>query len=81
MTLELFIQPGWGDAADYYHERDQMYSTSELRILVVVKPQRNADAATSAPTHLQSLVSVLILSQEYCKYHKGLLNQEVAIQG
>jgi len=50
MKLEELTQPGWGDAADYFYERDKMYGTTELKVPAVVQPQRADDAALSVPT-------------------------------
>jgi len=58
MKLGKFMQPGWGDAAHYSHERDMKYGTAELMVLAVVKPQIDMTAATPPPTtfgeHMQT---------------------------
>jgi len=47
MKLDELTQPGWEDAADYFHEQDEKYGTSELRVPAVIQPQTNDD--TPAP--------------------------------
>jgi len=49
MKLVEVMQPGWGDAADCFHETDKKYGTTKLKVLVVVQPQTVADAASSVP--------------------------------
>ena len=44
IKLDKLTQWGWDDAADYFHERDNKYSISELRVLVVIQPQTNDDS-------------------------------------
>jgi len=52
-------RPGWGDAADYFHERDMKYGTTGLNIPAVGKPPEDSTAATLSPTpfgeHMQAL--------------------------
>jgi len=50
MKLNELPQPGWEVAANYFSQRDKMYSTSELRVLAVVEPQTEENAAAAAPT-------------------------------
>jgi len=50
MKLEVLMQPGWGDTADHFHERDEMYGTTELKVPAVFQPQIEYDAPSSAPT-------------------------------
>jgi len=50
MKLEELTQPGWGDAADYFCERDKKYGTTELKVPALVQPQMADDAASSVPT-------------------------------
>ena len=49
MKLDELIQPGWGDAADYFHERVQTYGRSELRVPAVVQLYTDQDVAAPAP--------------------------------
>jgi len=49
MRLDELTQPGWGDAANYFRERDMMYGTAELKVPAVVKPQIEMTAATPSP--------------------------------
>jgi hypothetical protein len=81
MKLDEITQPGWEDAPDYCCERDKKYSTSKMIVPAVVQPQTDDDAAASAPKHLESIWSVFILSPEYRKCCKGLLDQEVVRLG
>jgi len=52
MRLDELTQPGWDHAANYFHERDMRYGTSELKVPAVVKPQTVTIAATPSPTTL-----------------------------
>jgi len=36
MKLDKFTQPGWGDAADYFRERDEKYGTIHSKVPVVI---------------------------------------------
>jgi len=40
MKLDELTQPGWGDAADYFCERDKKYCTGGLRVPAVVNCKR-----------------------------------------
>jgi len=48
MRLDELAQQGWGDAANYFCERDMWYGTAELMVPAVVKPQ--IDSATTTPS-------------------------------
>jgi len=50
MKLDELTQLAWGDAADYFHARDENYGASELTVLAVVKLQSIHEAA--APAHI-----------------------------
>ena len=50
MTLDKVTQPGWGDAANYFRDRDMKYGTAELMVPVVVKPRIDTTSATSPLT-------------------------------
>jgi len=50
MKLDELTQPDWGDAANYFRERDMKYRTTELMVLAVFKPQIDTTAATPSPT-------------------------------
>jgi len=47
MRLDELTQPGWGDAANYFRERDMRYGTAELNVPAVVQPQ--IDTTTDTP--------------------------------
>jgi len=49
LRLDELTQPGWGDAANYFGERDMRYGTAELKVPAVVKPQIETTAATPSP--------------------------------
>jgi hypothetical protein len=36
MRLDELTQPGWGDAANYFCERDMKYGTAELKVPAIV---------------------------------------------
>jgi len=58
MRLEELTQPGWGQAADYFSERDMKYGTTELKVPAVVRPQTDTTAATPSPTTFGELMLV-----------------------
>jgi len=49
MRLDELTQPGWGDAANNFRERDMRYGTAELMVPAVVKPQIDSTTATPSP--------------------------------
>jgi len=49
VRLDELTQPGWGDAANYFLERDMRYGTAELKVPGVVKPQIETTASTPSP--------------------------------
>jgi len=59
MKLDQLTQPGWGDAAEYFRERDKKYGTTKCKVPVVVKTQTDQVAAAPPPTtfaeHLQTV--------------------------
>jgi len=59
MKLDESTQPGWEDAANYFHERDKKYGTSELRVPAAVQPQTNDDAPAPPPTTFGGLMESL----------------------
>jgi len=59
MKLDELSQPGWEEAADYFHERDMKYGTAELRVPVVVQPQTDHDAWAPPPTTFGELMERL----------------------
>ena len=46
MRLDELTQPGWGDTANYFGDRDRKYWTAKLKVPVVVKPQIDMTAGT-----------------------------------
>jgi hypothetical protein len=59
MRLDELIQPGWADAANYFHERDIRYGTAELKVPAVIKPQKDMTAATPSPTTVGDTMQTL----------------------
>jgi len=59
MTLDKLAQPGLGDAANYFCERDMKYGTTELKVPAVVKPQTDTTAAKPSLTTFGELMQVL----------------------
>jgi len=59
MRLDQLTQLGWGDAADYFCERDMNYGMTELKVPAVVKPQTDTTAPTPSPTTFGELMQVL----------------------
>jgi len=59
MKLDELTQPGWEDAADYLHERDNKYSTAEFRVPVVVQPRTDDDASAPPPITFGELMERL----------------------
>jgi hypothetical protein len=62
VTLDELIEPGWGDAADYMHERCIKYGTAELMVPAIVKPQTDPTAAIPLPTTFGELMQMLDIS-------------------
>jgi len=61
MKLHKLTQPGWGEAADYFHGRDNQYGTSELNVPAVVKLQMDQDVAIPASTTFAELMEYLVI--------------------
>jgi hypothetical protein len=59
MKCDELTQPGWGDAANYFHERDKRYSTTELKVLAIVKSHTDDDAAHPPPLTFGKLIQSL----------------------
>jgi len=53
------MQPGWGDAADYFSERHTTYSNTESNIPAVVQQQMADNAVSSAPMTLGEPMEIL----------------------
>jgi hypothetical protein len=49
MRLDESTQLGWGDAANYFSERDIRYGTAKVKVQAVVKPQIDSTTATPSP--------------------------------
>jgi hypothetical protein len=47
--IDELTQPGCEDAADYFCQRDRMYSRSQLRVPVVVQPQMDDKVLAPPP--------------------------------
>jgi len=59
MKLDELTQPGRENAADYFHERDKTYGTSELRVPAVVQLQTDDDTEAPALTTSGELMECL----------------------
>jgi len=59
MKLDEVRQPGWGDTANYFRERDTKYGMTELRVPAVVTPPTDTTAATPSPTTFGEHMQVL----------------------
>jgi len=59
MKLDELTPPRWDDAADYFHQRDEKYGTSTLRVPAVVQPQTNDDAPAPPRTTFVELMETL----------------------
>jgi len=59
IRLDKLTQPGLGDVADYFRERESNYGTAELKIPGVVKPHWNKLTAAPAPTTYAELMVTL----------------------
>jgi len=53
--LHKLMQLGWGDAADYFRERDMKYRTTDLTVPADVTPQTDTTAATPSLTTFREL--------------------------
>ena len=63
MRLDELTQPGWGDAANYFRERDMTYGTAELKVPAVVKPQIDTTTATPSPISVGELMQSPVIVQ------------------
>jgi hypothetical protein len=59
MKLDELTQLGWEDAADYFRERDKRYGTAELRVPVLVQPQKDDGTVAPPPTTFGQLMERL----------------------
>jgi len=59
MMLNDLWRPGWGDVAEYFHERDKEYVMSELQVLAVIEPHTEHDAVASPPISFGQLLETL----------------------
>jgi len=59
MRLDKLTQPEWGDAANYFCERDMKSGTTELKVPTVVKPQTDTTAATASPISFGELMQIV----------------------
>jgi len=56
IRLHILMQPGWGEAADYFCERYTKYGTTELIVPAVVEPQTDTTPVTPSPTTFAELL-------------------------
>jgi len=56
MRIDELMQPGWGDAANYFRAKDMKYGTTELKIPAVLRPQTDTTAAPPALTTFGGLM-------------------------
>jgi len=59
MKLDELTQLGWDDAADYIHEWDMKYGSTNLRVPAVVQPRTNDDALAPTPATFGELMESL----------------------
>ena len=59
IKLDDLTQPGWGDAADDFRERDKKYGTSELKVPAGIKSETDHVAAAPSPTRFGELLETL----------------------
>jgi len=82
MKLDELTQPGWGDAADYFRERDMKYGTSELKVPAIIKSQTDHVAAAPSPTTFGEQLGTLdiipgILRMPQCTSRPGSSHMRV----
>jgi len=65
MHLDELTQLGWDDAADYFREGDEKYSTAELMVMPLFNCKRMMMLRHLHQQHLESVWSVMELSLEY----------------
>jgi len=56
MKIDQLPQPEWGDAADYFRERDMKYGRTELKVPAVLKPRTDTTAPTPSLTTFEELL-------------------------
>jgi len=74
-------QPGKGNAANYFRERDMKYGTVEWMVLAVFQPQKDTTAATPSPTTFGEHMQTHDNSTDKSKYRQWLLAHEVVKWG
>jgi len=67
LRVDELTQPGWGEVAHYFTQRDVMYGLTEFKVPAVVKPKTDTTAATPSPTtsgeHIQIVDIVPVKSK------------------
>jgi hypothetical protein len=71
MKLDELSQSGWGDAADYFRERDKKYGTTELRVPAVVQPQTMDNAPAPRPATFGELMESLEIVPRISQWPQG----------
>jgi hypothetical protein len=59
LGLEKLTQPGCGDMADYFRERDTKYGMTKLMVPAIVRPLTDSAAATPLPKTFGELMQTL----------------------
>jgi len=59
MRVDELTQPGWGDPAYYFWERDVKYGTAKFNVPAVMKHQIDTTAATPSPTIFGEVIQTL----------------------
>jgi len=59
MRIDGLTQQGWGDAADYFRDRDMKYRMTELKLPAIVQRKIDTTAATPSPTTAGELMQAL----------------------
>jgi len=71
MKLDALTQPGWGDAADHFHEGHKKYGTTEYKVPAVVKPHSGDDAANPIPITFEELIESLNIIPRMLQMPRG----------
>jgi hypothetical protein len=68
---DQLTQSGWGDAADYFCERDKRYRTTEMKVPAVVKSHMDEDVVYPKPSTFGELMESLDITPRISQMPHG----------
>jgi len=70
MKLDKLTQPGWGEAADHFRERDKKDETTEWKVPAIFNLEQQIMQRDQSRRHSVSLWRLLTPSPENCNCRK-----------